>query len=273
VYAISVGYGLSVGVMGMALRRAFRPVPGSVGDALAGCIVFYGLRLAYFLWLRERSGYQPSSPSSRKEPSRWSRVPFSLSLAFFYTCMTSPVLFVLRNPPPAPLPSSSVWSVATLLANWRWCAAWTGTILAWTGAVLEAVADAHKLSVKTGQQQKKVPLSSAEDGGPGAGGFVGPTGGAFRITRHPNYTGECLHWLGVFVAGSASLVGRRGEGGPWWIGWSTGTAGLFGIVRIMQAATRRLEERQQAKYGGDPDYESWKDLVTAPLIPFVNSNP
>jgi hypothetical protein len=268
--------------MGVALRRAFRPIPESLGDTLAGCTVFYGLRLASFLWLRDRSGYRPSSSSARKEPSRWSRVPFSLSLALFYACLTSPVLFVLRNPPARlPLsPSSAALSsaVATVaMRNWRWYAAWTGTIVAWIGAVLESVADAHKLAIKNAQQQT-APAPPDDDATtpivpePPPGGFTGPTGGAYRITRHPNYTGEVLHWVGTYVAGTACLVGRSGCWG-WWeaAAWLASTSGLYGIVSIMRSATARLEERQQLKYGGDPAYESWKDQVKAPLIPFVNS--
>jgi steroid 5-alpha reductase family enzyme len=170
------------------------------------------------------------------------------------------------------------------LRNWRCHAAWAGAIVAWIGAVLEATADAHKLSVKNTLQETAppVPPSSPDDDDntttpivlerPPSPRFAGPTGGAYRITRHPNYTGEVLHWLGTYVAGTSCLVGRKGCWG-WWDAatWLASTAGLYGIVSIMRAATARLEERQSTKYAGDPAYESWKDQVKAPLIPLVNS--
>jgi steroid 5-alpha reductase family enzyme len=236
-YAISVGYGLSVGVLGMLLRRTFDPLKESLGHTLSGCTVFYGFRLAAYLYTRERAGWKPSSTASRKEPSRLRRVPFSITLAFFYACLTMPVLHVLRTSP------------SLTYQSWQWYVAWTGTVVAWSGAVLEAVADTHKFMVKNNNSE-------------GYDEFVGPVSGVYALTRHPNYTGEVLHWFGTYLAGTVCF-------GKSYVGWISSSLGLYGIVSIMVAATKGLEKRQQEKYLGDPAYENWKATVRYPLVPFL----
>jgi steroid 5-alpha reductase family enzyme len=236
-YAISVGYGMSVGVLGMLLRRTFDPLKESLGHTLSGCTVFYGFRLAAYLYTRERAGWKPSSVSNRKEPSRIRRVPFSLTLAFFYACLTMPVLHVLRASP------------SLTYQSWQWYVAWTGTVVAWSGAVLEAVADTHKFMVKNNNSE-------------GYDEFVGPVSGVYALTRHPNYTGEVLHWFGTYLAGTVCF-------GKSYVGWISSSLGLYGIVSIMVAATKGLEKRQQEKYLGDPAYENWKATVRYPLVPFL----
>ena len=129
--------------------------------------------------------------------------------------------------------------------------AWTGTVVAWSGAVLEAVADTHKFMVKNNQGSEE-----------GTEEFAGPVSGAYALTRHPNYTGEVLHWFGTYVAGTVCF-------GKSYVGWIASSLGLYGIISIMMAATKGLEKRQQEKYLGDPNYENWKANVKYPLIPFV----
>jgi steroid 5-alpha reductase family enzyme len=231
-------------VLGMPLRRTFDPLKESLGHTLSGCTVFYGFRLAAYLYTRERAGWKPSSAAARKEPSRIRRVPFSLTLAFFYACLTMPVLHVLRASP------------SLAYQSWQWYVAWTGTIVAWTGAVLEAVADTHKFMVKSNYRHTEVDDENDDRV------FVGPVSGAYAVTRHPNYTGEVLHWFGTYLAGAVCF-------GKSYVGWISSTLGLYGIVSIMVAATKGLEKRQQEKYLGDPTYENWRASVRFPLIPFV----
>lgn len=123
-----------------------------------------------------------------------------------------------------------------------------GAYLACFGACLEAVADVHKLIVK----QSNI----------GVEGFVGPTTWTYRLCRHPNYLGEILFWIGLFVGGVSSF----GKSVPAWIGSGFG---LLGIVSIMTKAAGGLEERQQSKYGGQEKFETWKEKVKYSLIPFI----
>lgn len=230
-YGISVGYGLSVAAIAAALRKVFSPF--AVGNLLSGAALFYGLRLAMYLFVRDVSGEK--STTTRSEPARLKRIPFALSLSLFYALMTTPILYALR----APVSDTIAWKLRT---------AWTGAGLAWAGAILEAVADAHKFLVKLKSKDKTT--------------FVGPSKGCYALTRHPNYTGEILFWFGVWLAGLPSF-------GTSVVAWLCSSVGLYGIVSIMQGASQRLETRHVEKYGGQLSYEAWKKDVPSPLIPFM----
>lgn len=228
-YGVSVGYGCSVAAIASMLWRHFSPAQGTLPYLLLTSATFYGIRLASFLLFREMTGLKPPV----KESSRLSRIPFSISLALFFSCMTSPIMYALRNPT----------TVGTKLHTVAAC----GTYLSLFGAILEAIADYHKCLVK----QKSTGSE-----------FVGPSRGVYAFTRHPNYTGEILFWVGLFVAGLPSFDGP--------VAWSCSSLGLLGIISIMRSATAKLETRHAEKYGGQKKYEMWRSSTT-PLIPFINS--
>jgi len=256
-YAFTVGYGLCVAVLGCVLRSSFA-VPWKLDDlstamslpsVLTASTIFYGVRLTSYLLLREWTGWKPKRAFSRKEPSRLQRIPFALSLSLFYAFMVSPILYVLRRAPE--------WTtVQAAMASTSWQVAWLGTGLAWMGALLEAVADLHKF-INKHRHSSRTSLSSTTST---FKRFTGPTGGVYSLTRHPNYTGEILFWVGNWLAGTSSL-------GSSVQGWISSTLGLVGIIYIMRSASNSLEQRQQESYGGQPNFEAWKAKVTAPLIP------
>jgi steroid 5-alpha reductase family enzyme len=234
-YGVSVGYGGSVAAIAYVLLQTFVPAKGDISHLLLGSSLFYGIRLASFLFVRDVAGWKP--PASREEPSRMKRVPFALSLAIFYGLMTTPLLYAMRTPS----------AVGTSLHR----VSMVGTGIAWAGAILEAVADGHKFLSKLNVD----PKSKA---------FTGPSTGVYTMTRHPNYSGEVLFWVGTFVAGAPSF-------GKSIIAWLSSTAGLYGIVSIMNAATKGLEKRQGEKYGGQKAYETWKSDVPYPLVPLIKA--
>jgi steroid 5-alpha reductase family enzyme len=235
-YGVSVGYGLSVAAIAAVLRNIFVISPFSINDVISGAALFYGLRLATFLFIRDVSGAK--SLNATKKSPRLQRIPFALSLALFYAFMMTPMLYMMRNP-----------IIITSNLTWKSCVAWTGCGLAWLGAVAEAIADTHKYIVKGRSNHSAVA-------------FRGPTHGLYGITRHPNYTGEVIYWVGIFIAGLPAF-------GNSIIAWLCSTAGLYGIVTIMRGATKSLEKKQEEKYSGQPKYERWKKDVPVALFPFL----
>lgn len=169
-----------------------------------------------------------------KNGSISSRISFSASLSLFYAFLTTPVLFALRNPVTAAVSSPITTSLV-------------GAYMAWFGASLEAIADLHKLVAKQRNNSKD---------------FVGPTTWTYRICRHPNYLGEVLMWIGLYLGGVQSF----GRSIPAWI---ASTLGVTGIVSIMFKATDGLEKRQQDKYSGQETYDTWKGKVPYALVPFL----
>ena len=234
-YGVSVGYGFTVAAIAAVLRHTFIIPPWSINDVISGAALFYGLRLAVFLFIRDVSGAK-SLDASKKSP-RLQRIPFALSLALFYAFMMTSMLYMMRNP------------IAVVTETWKSYVAWTGCGLAWIGAVAEAIADTHKYIVKGRSNHSAVA-------------FRGPTHGLYGITRHPNYTGEITFWVGIFIAGLPTF-------GNSIIAWLCSTAGLYGIVTIMRGSTKSLEKKQLEKYSGQPKYETWKKEVPVALFPFL----
>ena len=238
-YGISVGYGAAMAAMGVALGLAY-PAPQSwLAPAVTAATVVYGVRLSVFLWLRQVLEWRPPTPShALNETPRLKRIPFALSLALFYACLATPLLFVVANE------ESSLPAMRPLQI--------LGLALAWGGVWMEGIADAHKSWVKL--TARKTTTDSSV--------FVGPTGGLYALVRHPNYLGEVTFYTGLTVAAIPAL----GKSLP---GWICSLLGLAGITSLMSGSTRRLVEKQEKTYGGQAKFEAWKKKVPYPWIPLV----
>lgn len=227
-FSFSVGYGYSVMAMAAILGKVFGFSP------LVMAAAFYGCRLGSYLLLRNLISEEKAKQTKAFDKTpRLKRIPFAASVALFYSFLMTPALYAMRF---AFAGSDNV----ALLA---------GTVIAWTGALLEAIADTQKLAVKI--------KSNNEDG------FVGPTSGVYRLTRHPNYTGEVVFWLGLFVSGVPAL-------GKSIVGWACSVLGFYGIYSIMTSATKRLDAKQLENYGGQDKYDEWRKGVKAPIFPLLN---
>ena len=102
------------------------------------------------------------------------------------------------------------------------------------GFGIEAVADAQKSAFKADPQNQ--------------GQFI--QSGLWAWSRHPNYFGEILLWVGVCIIAIPSF------GGWQWLGL---VSPLFVTWLITQVSgIPMLEERADAKWGGQAEYEQYK---------------
>lgn len=252
-YSFSVGYGAAVAAMCASLIGIFG-LPSILSKAawngaappqlLAYAGLIYGVRLAAFLFLREVA--VPSKKEQIKKldkTSKPARVPFAAAVGMFYAFMVSPVLYAIRAGAELSCPVGIC--TAAILAKVQWA----GVALAFFGLGVEATADTQKFLVK-----RNYDYTSS---------FVGPTGGLYGLSRHPNYAGEILFWAGMFLGGLPAF-------GKNVVAWLTGSIGLWGIVSIMAGATKRLDEKQADRYESEMAYKSWREDVKAPLFPFLN---
>jgi len=240
-YSFSVGYGFSVFAMALALLSTFSPIVWNNSSyMLTLAAAFYGFRLGSFLALRNFVNKEKGREMKNFDKTpRLKRIPFAASVALFYSFMITPALYALRAPP-------VVGTVASKIA-------YSGVAIAIGGALLEAIADWHKFFVK-----QKYSSGSTDI-------FVGPTGGVYRLCRHPNYLGEVMFWLGLVVGGAPSF-------GKSVTAWVCSLLGMYGIVGIMRNATSRLDKKQEEKYNGQDAYDLWTKKVKAPLVPFVGGD-
>ena len=233
-YCFSVGYGAAVASMSLAMILSFGiTVPRTAPELLLFASFVYGIRLAAFLLVRRLN--VKSMREQVKQTERWS-LPLILSLAVIlsglYACMVSPVLFLLQDD-------------ASLKAL-----QWTGVIIAYGGLILEAITDQQKFHTK-----RRHNIAYGEKR------FVGPTGGAYSVCRHPNYLGEIMFWTGLFLGGMSSFDKSLTP-------WICGTLGWVSIVNIMIGSTKRMDKKQLDSYEGQKNFDEWRKGVKASLIPF-----
>ncbi len=237
VYFISIGYGYSIAAMAI-LSCVLSCVLGASRAGLltwleAVLLAAYGLRLGTFLVIREATpAYQASQAAAGDRPAR---VGLGLKLAIWPTVA---VLYVLLFMP--------------MLARFAAEAAGTADPLPWLSAIgvaatalglaIETVADAQKSAAKKRDPNRFCDL------------------GLYRLTRYPNYFGEILVWTGSFAAG-ASLLGS-------WLAWVLSATGYACIVLVMIGSARRLEMKQEARYGADPEFQAYAKNVPV-LFPFL----
>ena len=236
IYFFSIGYGLSISALAVATVLIFSDTLTLPVAILSGVLFIYGIRLALYLFLRERKSasykkilYQPDNTT--KKPL-FVMAMIWVSCALLYVGQMSPATFYLFNKG-AGAEVSEAW-------------AWAGAVVAAIGVVIEMVADAQKSAAKKVNANRFVDT------------------GLYRIVRCPNYFGEVLMWTGSFIIcfGACCTLGQ----------WVIATLGYVGIVYVMFSGARRLELRQNEVYGNDPEFQKYihKRPLILPLIPIYS---
>ena len=229
IYFFSLGYGLAVAGIGIALAVGFWGQLGAAEILACALFVLYGLRLSGYLLVREvknanyRKVLSPEMERSAAMPLG-PKLAIWVSCGLLYTLQTIPVYFRFLNGAPAD---------AFLYA---------GLLVMACGLALETAADLQKTAAKKAQPFRFVST------------------GLFGFVRCPNYLGEMIFWLGVLVTGLSALQGP--------LQWAAALVGFALIVFIMFSGARRLEIRQDKNYGDDPDYQQYCRTVPI-LLPFV----
>ena len=237
VYFMSIGYGFSVAVIGAAM--AVMGLMGIYGSMSLAHYVQFALFIIYGFRL---SGFllirEIKNAAYRKTlaEATGSEVPVFVK---FFMWLTMGVLYVAQTS-----------GVAFRLFNEAGSSAiqWVGIAISAFGIVLEAIADKQK----SAQKAKRPDMVATEQ--------------LYRIVRCPNYFGEILFWTGVTVSALDCLMGV-GQ-------WITVIIAYILIVFIMFNGAQRLEKRQMARYGNNPEYKAYADKtpIIIPLLPIYHLN-
>ena len=117
-----------------------------------------------------------------------------------------------------------------------------GLVLWLLGFGIEVMADRQKTIFKKNPENKGRFISS----------------GLWAYSRHPNYFGEILLWIGVFIIAIPVLQGWQ---------WFTILSPIFVYLLLNYiSGVNLLEKIADKRWGGEPDYEKYK-AQTSVLIP------
>ena len=119
---------------------------------------------------------------------------------------------------------------------------WVGLIVWLIGITIEAISDQQKTNFRNKPENK--------------GKFIYQ--GLWSWSRHPNYFGEILLWIGIAIIAIPVLQGWQ---------WLMLISPLFVFLLITRVSgVPQLESRADEKWGGQDDYETYKKN-TSVLIP------
>ncbi len=241
VYFISLGYGFSVAVMGLAMFIMYFGVLDWGTTLMSLLFLVYGCRLGGYLLIREikSASYRSTMKKEIKDGSTMkmsAKISIWTSCALLYALQVSPLLFRLEAAKREGFGDFADANIVTVI----------GAVIMALGILLESTADMQKSKAK-----KKNPNRFCDSG-------------LYKIVRCPNYLGEVLFWTGVFVSG-INIYASAWQ-------WIAAAFGYICIVYIMFGGARRLELRQNRNYGEDPEYQAYvkKVPILIPLVPLYS---
>jgi len=199
---------------------------------LAALILLWAMRLGLFLLDRvSKMGRDARFDQIRVNPIRFLR--FFLIQAVSAWIISLPFLFRLLQDPGIDSSLSQVTSIE-----------WLGFVIAAFGLIIEAVADYQKSAFKSlkGNENKIY------------------YGGLYKVVQYPNYLGEILFWIGIFIASTPAIWGVR---------WLTITSPIIiFLLLLFLSGIPTIRRSRQQKHGSDPVYQAYIK-VTKLLIPGI----
>lgn len=233
IYFFSIGYGYSVVALAVAMGVLYYAALTPATIALLLLMVIFGMRLGTYLFMRERK-----SAAYRKILYGGDAPEKKPAAAMSIIWISCALLYVMQVSPVAFRLMNGVQDSET------W--AWIGTAVMLCGILLEAGSDAQSPPPRNAIPNALwIPVSTA-------------------LYAVPNYLGEVLIWTGV-------MLSAIGAGLVWWQ-WMIAALGYICIVYVMFSGARRLEIRQNAAYGADPEYQAYikKTPILIPLLPIYS---
>jgi steroid 5-alpha reductase family enzyme len=122
---------------------------------------------------------------------------------------------------------------------------YVGVLLWGTGFLFEVTADLQKTFFLQGSNKKFIDT------------------GLWSLSRHPNYFGEILLWIGVAMISSNGMKAWSSQAISSWV------SPLFvALLLIFISGIPMLEKASDAKWGNQKNYKLYKE-ITPVLIPIV----
>ncbi|QIM19058.1 DUF1295 domain-containing protein [Leucobacter coleopterorum] len=192
---------------------------------LGAIVIVWAARLGSFLFMRNRR----SGRDDRFDEIKTSKIRFLgvWTVQGLWVSLTAAAAWI------------SISSSERAPLDWT---TWVGLAIWAIGFSIEVTADLQKSRFKADPGNK--------------GKFI--QSGLWSVSRHPNYFGEIMLWVGVLVIAVPVLQGWQ---------WIALLSPVFVIVLLTKVSgIPLLEEKAQRKWGDDPDYQAYRASTPA-LVP------
>lgn len=192
-------------------------------------VMIWAIRLGIFLFKRViKVGEDKRFEHAKKSFSKFLMF-FNISALWVFLTIVNVLTMIINN-------SDSVTDLFFII----------GVSIAIIGFIIEVVADMQKRKFRTNISNKGQFISS----------------GLWSISRHPNYFGEMMIWVGMSFVTIPILIGWQ---------FITLISPIFVIFLLTKVSgINLLEASANDKWGADKNYQDYKDK-TSVLIPFLGS--
>ena len=192
-------------------------------------VMIWAIRLGIFLFKRViKVGEDKRFEHAKKSFSKFLMF-FNISALWVFLTIVNVLTMIINN-------SDSVTDLFFII----------GFSISIIGFIIEVVADMQKRKFRTNISNKGQFISS----------------GLWSISRHPNYFGEMMIWVGMSFATIPILIGWQ---------FITLISPIFVIFLLTNVSgINLLEASANDKWGADKNYQDYKDK-TSVLIPFLGS--
>jgi steroid 5-alpha reductase family enzyme len=192
-------------------------------------VVIWATRLGGFLFLRIRK---------LKRDKRFDEMRNSIWKFGRFWLLQGVSVFVIL------LASLFVWRRDVAVVSWL---SWVGVVVFLCGLLLESTADYQKRKFSSKVENKDKWIDS----------------GLWSVSRHPNYLGEMMVWIGVYIYTFSSLVG------------SEKVISLLSPLYIVSlllfvSGIPLLEKAAEKKWGENEEYKKYKKRTSVLLPKIIN---
>ena len=194
-----------------------------------GLVLIWAIRLGLFLFIRViKVGEDRRFREAKKSFSKY-LLWWSMSALWVFLTTANALTLIINN-------ANIFNDIFFYLGLSIWC----------IGFLFEVVADEQKRKFRIIKDNRDQFIST----------------GLWSFSRHPNYFGEILIWIGMAVIAFPTLNGWQ---------YVTLISPVFIYILLTRiSGVNLLENRAEEKWGGNDDYEKYKKEVPV-LIPFIKS--
>ena len=194
---------------------------------IIGMVSFWALRLGIFLFIRVlKVGEDRRFREAKKSFSKY-LVWWTMSALWVFLTTANALTIIINN---KKLVNQPIF--------------YLGLLIWFIGILFEIIADEQKRRFRLNEKNRGKYISS----------------GLWSISRHPNYFGEIILWIGIAIISLPTLSGFQ---------YVTLISPLFIYLLLTRiSGVNLLEESSDKKWGDLPEYEQYKK-ETPVLVPFI----